>query len=65
LQLQTSRDPRFDDLSGEYKPEIFEKTYNFINVIKQKEREVRERERERERERRREEEREREGEREL
>ncbi|XP_040001115.1 ribosomal RNA processing protein 36 homolog [Xiphias gladius] len=34
------RDPRFDDLSGEYKPEIFEKTYKFINDIKQKEKEV-------------------------
>ncbi|KAL4639889.1 hypothetical protein GN956_G12470 [Arapaima gigas] len=31
------RDPRFDDLSGEYKPEIFEKTYSFISDIKQKE----------------------------
>ena len=35
------RDPRFDDLSGEYKPEIFEKTYNFIGDIKQREKEVR------------------------
>ena len=35
-----SRDPRFDDLSGEYKPEIFEKTYKFINDIKQREKEV-------------------------
>ncbi|KAM3865357.1 ribosomal RNA processing protein 36 homolog [Diretmus argenteus] len=34
------RDPRFDDLSGEYKPEIFEKTYKFINDIKQREREI-------------------------
>ncbi|XP_056265501.1 ribosomal RNA processing protein 36 homolog [Pseudoliparis swirei] len=40
VKKPTSRDPRFDDLSGEYKPEIFEKTYNFINVIKQKEREI-------------------------
>ncbi|KAJ8366022.1 hypothetical protein SKAU_G00148530 [Synaphobranchus kaupii] len=34
------RDPRFDDLSGEYKPEIFEKTYSFIHDIKQKEKEI-------------------------
>nr|XP_040042861.1 ribosomal RNA processing protein 36 homolog [Gasterosteus aculeatus aculeatus] len=34
------RDPRFDDLSGEYKPEIFEKTFKFINDIKLKEREI-------------------------
>lgn len=39
---QTLRDPRFDDLSGEYKPEIFEKTYKFINDIKHREKEVRE-----------------------
>uniref|UniRef100_A0A1A8NWC4 rRNA biogenesis protein RRP36 n=1 Tax=Nothobranchius rachovii TaxID=451742 RepID=A0A1A8NWC4_9TELE len=34
------RDPRFDDLSGEYKPEIFEKTYRFINDIKLREKEI-------------------------
>lgn len=39
--LQTLRDPRFDDLSGEYKAEIFEKTYKFINDIKHREKEVR------------------------
>uniref|UniRef100_I3KG84 rRNA biogenesis protein RRP36 n=1 Tax=Oreochromis niloticus TaxID=8128 RepID=I3KG84_ORENI len=33
------KDPRFDDLSGEYKPEIFEKTYKFINDIRDKEKE--------------------------
>ncbi|XP_032419716.1 ribosomal RNA processing protein 36 homolog isoform X2 [Xiphophorus hellerii] len=36
----TRRDPRFDSLSGEYKPEIFEKTYKFINDIKHREKEV-------------------------
>lgn len=36
------RDPRFDDLSGEYKPQIFEKTYKFIDDIKHREKEVRE-----------------------
>ncbi|MBN3308074.1 RRP36 protein, partial [Amia calva] len=35
-----SRDPRFDDLSGEFKPEIFEKTYSFIDDIKRKEKEL-------------------------
>uniref|UniRef100_A0A8C7ZLX1 rRNA biogenesis protein RRP36 n=1 Tax=Oryzias sinensis TaxID=183150 RepID=A0A8C7ZLX1_9TELE len=35
------RDPRFDDLSGEYKPEIYEQTYKFINDIKHREKEVR------------------------
>uniref|UniRef100_A0A3B5M4D6 rRNA biogenesis protein RRP36 n=1 Tax=Xiphophorus couchianus TaxID=32473 RepID=A0A3B5M4D6_9TELE len=35
----TRRDPRFDSLSGEYKPEIFEKTYKFINDIKHREKE--------------------------
>ncbi|XP_008417797.1 ribosomal RNA processing protein 36 homolog [Poecilia reticulata] len=36
----TRRDPRFDSLSGEYKPEIFEKTYKFITDLKHKEKEV-------------------------
>ncbi|XP_069092526.1 ribosomal RNA processing protein 36 homolog [Pleurodeles waltl] len=37
VKKKVHRDPRFDDLSGEYKPEIFEKTYSFINDIKSKE----------------------------
>ncbi|KAL1006157.1 hypothetical protein UPYG_G00068600 [Umbra pygmaea] len=40
VKKTVSRDPRFDDLSGEYKPEIFEKTYKFINEIKEHEKEV-------------------------
>ncbi|XP_037621738.1 ribosomal RNA processing protein 36 homolog [Sebastes umbrosus] len=40
VRKPTSRDPRFDDLSGEYKPEIFEKTYKFINDIKHNEKEI-------------------------
>ncbi|XP_040891378.1 ribosomal RNA processing protein 36 homolog [Toxotes jaculatrix] len=40
IRKPTLRDPRFDDLSGEYEPEIFQKTYRFINDIKQREREV-------------------------
>ncbi|MCJ8738011.1 hypothetical protein PDJAM_G00030760 [Pangasius djambal] len=34
------RDPRFDDLSGEFKPEVFGQTYKFINDIRQKEAEM-------------------------
>uniref|UniRef100_A0A673NGA4 rRNA biogenesis protein RRP36 n=1 Tax=Sinocyclocheilus rhinocerous TaxID=307959 RepID=A0A673NGA4_9TELE len=37
VKKRISRDPRFDDLSGEYKPEIFSRTYKFINDIRQKE----------------------------
>ncbi|XP_034534169.1 ribosomal RNA processing protein 36 homolog [Notolabrus celidotus] len=40
VKKATLRDPRFDDLSGEYKPEIFEKTYKFINDIKTREKEI-------------------------
>lgn len=40
VKKPTLRDPRFDDLSGEYKPEIFEKTYKFINDIRHKEKEI-------------------------
>lgn len=40
VKKKVSRDPRFDDLSGEYKPEIFEKTYKFMNDIRQREKEV-------------------------
>ncbi|CAN2391909.1 ribosomal RNA processing, partial [Pristimantis euphronides] len=34
------RDPRFDDLSGEFKPGVFEKTYSFLDEVKKKEKEV-------------------------
>ncbi|XP_026852816.2 ribosomal RNA processing protein 36 homolog [Electrophorus electricus] len=34
------RDPRFDDLSGEFKPEVFNQTYKFINEIRQREAEM-------------------------
>ncbi|XP_073525078.1 ribosomal RNA processing protein 36 homolog [Phyllobates terribilis] len=34
------RDPRFDDLSGEFKPEVFEKTFGFLDDIKKKEKET-------------------------
>ncbi|XP_067270893.1 ribosomal RNA processing protein 36 homolog [Pseudorasbora parva] len=35
-----SRDPRFDDLSGEYKPEIFNQTYKFVNDLREKEAQI-------------------------
>ncbi|XP_027008007.2 ribosomal RNA processing protein 36 homolog [Tachysurus fulvidraco] len=34
------RDPRFDDLSGEFKPEVFSQTYKFIEDIRQREAEM-------------------------
>lgn len=34
------RDPRFDDLSGEFKQELFHKTYGFLEEIRKKEKEV-------------------------
>ncbi|XP_016311895.1 ribosomal RNA processing protein 36 homolog [Sinocyclocheilus anshuiensis] len=37
VKKRISRDPRFDDLSGEYKPGIFSQTYKFINGIREKE----------------------------
>lgn len=37
---KVARDPRFDDLSGEYNPEVFDKTYQFLNDIRAKEKEV-------------------------
>ncbi|KAM9856794.1 ribosomal RNA processing protein 36 homolog isoform 1-T2 [Aulostomus maculatus] len=40
VKKSTLRDPRFDDLSGEYKPEIFDKTYKFISDIRHREKEV-------------------------
>lgn len=35
--LQILRDPRFDDLSGEFRPEVFSQTYKFIGDIRQRE----------------------------
>ncbi|KGL84852.1 Ribosomal RNA processing protein 36, partial [Tinamus guttatus] len=37
---KVQRDPRFDDLSGEYNPEIFLKTYSFLDSIKKREKEM-------------------------
>ncbi|KAL8185225.1 UNVERIFIED_CONTAM: hypothetical protein K2H54_043446 [Gekko kuhli] len=40
VKKKVSRDPRFDDLSGEYNPEVFEKTYAFLNDLRKNEKEV-------------------------
>ncbi|XP_030627396.1 ribosomal RNA processing protein 36 homolog [Chanos chanos] len=40
VKKAVSRDPRFDDLSGEYKPEIFNQTYRFIDEIRQREKQM-------------------------
>lgn len=40
VKKRISRDPRFDDLSGEYKPQIFCQTYKFINDIREKEKKI-------------------------
>ncbi|KAM6355977.1 ribosomal RNA processing protein 36 homolog [Podargus strigoides] len=40
VRKKVCRDPRFDDLSGEYKPEIFMKTYSFLDSIKKQEKEM-------------------------
>ena len=39
--FQVLRDPRFDDLSGEYKEEYFDRNYSFLQDVKAKEKEVR------------------------
>ncbi|XP_062427353.1 ribosomal RNA processing protein 36 homolog isoform X2 [Rhea pennata] len=40
VKKKVQRDPRFDDLSGEYNPEIFLKTYSFLDSIKKREKEM-------------------------
>ncbi|CAH7214927.1 Rrp36 [Phodopus roborovskii] len=40
ISKKVARDPRFDDLSGEYNPEIFDKTYQFLNDIRAREKEL-------------------------
>lgn len=37
VKEKKSRDPRFDDLSGEYNETIFKNSYKFLNEVKQKE----------------------------
>ncbi|XP_045354231.1 kelch domain-containing protein 3 isoform X2 [Leopardus geoffroyi] len=40
ISKKVARDPRFDDLSGEYNAEVFDKTYQFLNDIRAKEKEL-------------------------
>ncbi|XP_051008827.1 ribosomal RNA processing protein 36 homolog isoform X3 [Acomys russatus] len=40
VSKKVARDPRFDDLSGDYNPEVFDKTYQFLNDIRAKEKEL-------------------------
>ncbi|XP_036623429.1 kelch domain-containing protein 3 isoform X4 [Trichosurus vulpecula] len=40
VRKKVARDPRFDDLSGKYNPEVFEKTYRFLNEYRAKEKEL-------------------------
>ncbi|XP_064142387.1 kelch domain-containing protein 3 isoform X2 [Loxodonta africana] len=40
VSKKVTRDPRFDDLSGEYNPEVFDKTYQFLNDIRAKEKQT-------------------------
>ncbi|XP_066106306.1 kelch domain-containing protein 3 isoform X2 [Saccopteryx bilineata] len=40
VSKKVTRDPRFDDLSGEYNPEVFGKTYQFLSDIRAKEKEL-------------------------
>ena len=38
--MQMGRDPRFDDLSGEYNETFFNTAYSFLDDVKQVEKEV-------------------------
>ncbi|XP_066215494.1 kelch domain-containing protein 3 isoform X2 [Saccopteryx leptura] len=40
VSKKVTRDPRFDNLSGEYNPEVFGKTYQFLSDIRAKEKEL-------------------------
>ncbi|XP_068413716.1 kelch domain-containing protein 3 isoform X2 [Eschrichtius robustus] len=40
ISKKVARDPRFDDLSGEYNPEVFDKTYQFLNDIRAREKDL-------------------------
>ncbi|KAA0712117.1 Ribosomal RNA processing protein 36 -like protein [Triplophysa tibetana] len=37
VKKNIARDPRFDDLSGEFKPEVFNNTYKFIGDLREQE----------------------------
>ncbi|XP_048203710.1 LOW QUALITY PROTEIN: ribosomal RNA processing protein 36 homolog [Perognathus longimembris pacificus] len=40
ISKKVARDPRFDDLSGEYNAEVFDKTYQFLDEIRAKEKQL-------------------------
>ncbi|KAI4535336.1 hypothetical protein MG293_014562 [Ovis ammon polii] len=40
ISKKVARDPCFDDLSGEYNPEVFDKTYHFLDDIGAREKEL-------------------------
>ncbi|XP_060045855.1 kelch domain-containing protein 3 isoform X3 [Erinaceus europaeus] len=40
ISKKVTRDPRFDDLSGDYNPEVFDKTYQFLDDIRAREKEL-------------------------
>ncbi|KAM7230695.1 hypothetical protein CapIbe_018185 [Capra ibex] len=40
ISKKVARDPCFDDLSGEYNPEVFDKTYQFLDDIRARENEL-------------------------
>ncbi|XP_042527746.1 ribosomal RNA processing protein 36 homolog isoform X1 [Dipodomys spectabilis] len=40
VSKKVARDPRFDDLSGEYNTEVFDKTYQFLDEIRAKEKQL-------------------------
>ncbi|XP_051880726.1 ribosomal RNA processing protein 36 homolog [Pristis pectinata] len=40
VKKRVVRDPRFDDLSGNYNPEIFDKTYAFLAKVRSQEKEL-------------------------
>lgn len=39
VKKKLSRDPRFDDLSGEFKEDLFKKAYSFLDDVKEREKE--------------------------
>ena len=40
FKFQINRDPRFDDLSGEYEEHVFKQAYSFLSDVKQRDKTV-------------------------
>ena len=40
MYLQVRRDPRFDDLSGEFNETIYRSTYSFLGDVREREKKV-------------------------